>query len=162
MEEDTSPQTDPKLPAPEPTKKSNRYTRYILDPFQIFAIEKRNEILSRNPHMKNSELTNTLGFLWRRMSSEEKKVYQNLATKLHNNKCLIQRGKRGPNKRKLLKYKEITQTARMETSEPENDGTVLKIPNIYIMPRGTFGVEASKASIQLSESINGKIPVETS
>lgn len=140
----------------EPYRKrapKSKYTRFILDPFQIFCIEKRGDYMKAHPEMKNSEVTYHLGVIWRGMSPEEKIIYKNLAMQLQNNTCQVQRGKQKAHSdsSKTDSNSPQNSSASGEGSEPdlENDGATLKVPQIYVVPRGNLGADISDVSLSL-------------
>ena len=102
------------------TWKTKRYTRYILDPFQIFCIEKRNEYMKDHPELKSSDVTSILAGVWRGLTDIEKQPYNMLAMKLQNNKCNIER-----KRRKIIPKNDNTKDQKQqptsEISEPDVD-----------------------------------------
>lgn len=67
------------------------YTRFILDPFQIYCLANRKSFKAKFPDKKNSELTSMLASSWRALTDEKKHDYQMIASKLEHNKCKIKR-----------------------------------------------------------------------
>lgn len=134
--------------------RSKRYTRYILDPFQIFCIEKRNEYMKAHPELKNSEVTSILAGIWREMSENDKMQYNLIAMKLQNNKCKVER-KIKKNLPRSDSSKESKGSSTPEISEPdvEADGNpafkTSNPPKIYIISRTGLGEDLSEVSYNL-------------
>lgn len=68
-----------------------RFVRYILDPFQIFCLERRLILRKQFPEKKIYEITSMLSQIWRGLSEDQKKYYHNMASKLKNNRFRIRR-----------------------------------------------------------------------
>ena len=134
--------------------KTKRYTRYILDPFQIFCIEKRNDYMREHPDLRNSDVTSILAGIWRSMSEKEKQAYNIIAMQLQNNKCNVER-KTKKAQPKTEQTKDTTSTSTPEISEPdvEADPKVLfkpsAPPKIYVVSRTGVGEELSEVSYNL-------------
>lgn len=138
---------------PKPGK-ARRYVRYILDPFQIFCIEKRSDCMKEHPDLKSSEITSILATKWRSMNDVEKQPYLLYAMNLQNNKCNVERKKKKSSHKdpptsepKTSSTPEISepdvgigQTLNMKTAEP---------PKIYIVSRTGVGHELSDMSYNL-------------
>lgn len=96
--------SDEAPPQPEKGKisKQKAYTRFVLDPFQIFCLVNRSTLIEKNPGKKNSEITSMLATIWRALPDTQKQKYQYYASKLQHNKCKVERKPKGPPK-KLVK-----------------------------------------------------------
>lgn len=136
------------------TWKTKKYTRYILDPFQIFCIEKRNEYMKDHPDLKSSDVTSILAGIWRGLTDIEKQPYNMLAMKLQNNKCNVERKRRKlPSKNDHIK--ELKPASTPEISEPDVDSEqnfsfkTSSPPRIYIVSRTGLGEELSEVSYNL-------------
>lgn len=133
------------------SKSYKKYTRYVLDPFQIFCIEKRSEFLLEHPELKNSEVTSILGSIWRNMPPEEKQTYNTLAMRLKNNKCSVQRKIKknsGEIEIPIEKQKEDLKGST-EASEPDVECDIkgiIPIPRIHVVSRAGIGAELSELS----------------
>lgn len=133
------------------SKSFKKYTRYVLDPFQIFCIEKRSEFLLEHPELKNSEVTSILGSIWRNMPQEEKQTYNTLAMRLKNNKCSVQRKIKKPINEEETLHEEIKDRSKGSTegSEPDveyDNGGSLHIPRIHVISRSGVGSNVSEIS----------------
>lgn len=128
-------------------RNTKRYTRYILDPFQIFCFKKRNEYMRQHPELKNSDVTSILASTWRSMSKIEKQTYNLIAMQLQNNKCNVER-----KTRRTRQSKKPINISTPEISEPDietNPTGVFKAlapPKIYIVNRTGVGEELSEVS----------------
>ncbi|EAY18868.1 HMG box family protein [Trichomonas vaginalis G3] len=134
--------------------KSKRYTRYILDPFQIFCIEKRNEYMKAHPKLKNSGITSMLAGIWREMSDSEKMQYNLIAMKLQNNKCKVERKiKKNPSRTDSSKDSKGSSTPEISEPDLEADGNpafkTSNPPKIYIISRTGVGEDLSEVSYNL-------------
>lgn len=138
---------------PKPGR-ARRYVRYILDPFQIFCIEKRNEYMKDHPDLKSSEITSILATKWRSMSEMEKQPYLIYAMNLQNNKCNVERKKKRTSQKDSTASEPKT-SSTPEISEPDvGIGPSLNIkasepPKIYIVSRTGVGHDLSDISYNL-------------
>lgn len=146
--------TDPPEPNRPNIMKTKTYTRYILDAFQIFCIERRNEYMKEHPELKNSEVTSILAGVWRNMPDKEKESYSSIARNLQNNKCKVERKIRKV-KAKNKPPKDSTSQSNTEITEPDPEidvgtsGITLPPPKIYIVSRTGMGEEISEVSYNL-------------
>lgn len=136
-----SPQKDPKV---------KTYMRFVLDPFQIFCIEKRPEYISKHPELKSFEITALLGQIWRNIKEDERYHYQVLAQKLQKNKTIVSR-----------KYRKVESPdpgqnpskSSSEGSEPDISNEIqikgFKIPKIHVIDRNGFGLSISDLSLKV-------------
>ena len=140
------------------SKSFKSYTRYVLDPFQIFCIEKRNDFILEHPQLKSSEITSALSQIWRNMSLEEKQTYNTLAMSLQNNRISVKK------KKKMIDLTNInTKKEKIflsETSEPDiflEKKKSFSIPKIYVIKRNDFNVEISAISKNVLKEHDNKI-----
>jgi hypothetical protein len=110
------------------------------EPFQVFALQHRERVLARNPHLTASQLISTLSRMWRNLSEEQKVEYKdavlnNLAPpKSH-------RRPRTPKTTQQASMEESTQLISSNTFQHSNG-----FPLFSILPRGSFGLDAVLAS----------------
>jgi len=75
--------------------KTKKFKRFVLDPFQIFCLENREQVNKLNPTSKTFEITSILSAVWRNLPENQKQHYHMMAVQLKNNKCMVTR-KRKP------------------------------------------------------------------
>lgn len=137
---------------------NDRYKRYVLDPFQIFCIHRRRDILSSKPNLKPGEITGILGRIWRNMTSENKEEYILLAKKLEDNTCHVTRKKKyiGTFDLETLlsseNFSKLIGDAQNKLDTQEN--MCLHTPRLFIVPRSGSNSDLSDISYALiSENV---------
>ena len=83
-------------------KTSKKYTRFVLDPFQIFCLENRPLFVKRFPNKKIYEITSMLASVWRSLPESQKQNYHSMALQLKNNKCSVNRKTKGKEKEEKI------------------------------------------------------------
>ena len=72
------------------TSNNNKQSGYnsmsFLEPFQVFCIQKRNEIQKTNPLLSSSDITSLLGKMWRSMDSSHRSPYIEMASQYNKSR----------------------------------------------------------------------------
>jgi hypothetical protein len=117
--------------------------RIHTEPFQIFAMRQRAELMQQNPNLSNSEIVSLLGRMWRSLPREEKEEYMQLALNVEPTERPPRRGRR-PRRRVPPPDEPLplpdTAAAADTGSRPD------PAPEFSIIPRGSSGARAASAS----------------
>ncbi|KAL1916519.1 uncharacterized protein VTP21DRAFT_5710 [Calcarisporiella thermophila] len=62
-------------------KKDPNAPKRPLSAYMLFSQEKRKQVLEENPDVKFTEVGKLLGAMWKELSEEEKKIYNDKASK---------------------------------------------------------------------------------
>lgn len=108
--------------------------RSITDPFQVFCMEKRQEVSAANPDENVSGVTSILAAMWRSMSTDKKLPYVQLARLFD-----LSQGSG-------VKKKEKPPTPMKELEQTDTDQ--LCLPCIHIVKRNKSGEDIEETSIK--------------
>jgi hypothetical protein len=120
-------------------------SRIKTEPFQIFCLRNRGDIPQRNPHLSFSEVTSVLGRLWRGLTRAQKSEYIDFAKSV-SGICLR-------DEMVISSIGDFSRVAQLDEERSpigiQTDFGPQEHPQYSIIPRGTSGLEAAKASREL-------------
>jgi hypothetical protein len=112
-----------------------------IEPFVIFCLHQRPELADRNPEFTNSQLTATLGRMWRTMPSEDKQEYYELALSVVRSHSPLR-----PRARKRSALPKAHDAPASESISFTDS------PHLWVVSRGSSGACAAAASQHLVEA----------
>lgn len=114
--------------------------RQIIEPFQIFCLEKREDVAMKNPNLNSSEVTSLLGYLWRSLTPEKKEFYISMSIRPIRTVNETQSYKMNKLPKPKVKIPKAIENTKVSQKRP---------PMIYVVPRGSIGKEISEVSFSL-------------
>jgi hypothetical protein len=117
-------------------------SRIKAEPFQIFCLRNRRDVAQLNPHLSFFEVTSVLGRLWRGLTLAQKSEYVDFAKSVGGTTFTVDVviSSIGDLSHGVQLVQEQSPTGiQKDISWPMN-------PQYSIVPRGTSGIEAARAS----------------
>lgn len=121
------------------------HQRFVLDPFQIYCIVNRSDVIKKNPTKKNSEITAILANSWKYITENEKQRYKYLALKLQHDK-----NKNVKNKRGIFATKDKILNEEKDSEEAE---TLLDFGKKSLLPSAVDSEENLMALLEMYNAI---------